>query len=193
MASSHTILVTVVPRGVALDAQTLPVSLFLTPRLRGADRLGAFPDWERWTERIRDDGLTFTVSCAGRALSFTADPAPLSPELWRGLFNADTYVRSHEFDDYSERAVLSFPVRETLSALKRIYQEAGFRLALPDSPLNRDDERGNRRILRQLVSGLEVHWNPDAGEAWRASVRRAEAARLGAAPASTRSRAARVE
>lgn len=182
MAASQTIIVTVVPRGVAVDADTLPVSLFLTPRLRGAERLGAFGDWQLWTQLVRDEGLTFTVSCAGRALAFTSDPAPLSPELWGGLFNADTFVRSHEFDDYSERAILSYPVRQTLSALKRIYQEAGVRLALPESPFGPDNERGNRRILRQLISGLEVHWNPDSGEAWRTAMRRAQTAGRWSAP-----------
>src|SRR3954471_18060382 len=152
MAPSQAILVTVVPRGVAVDRDMLPISLVVTPRLRGSDRLGAFPDWQLWTERVRDAGLTFTISCAGRALAFESDPGSLSPALWHGLFNADTFVRSHEFDDYSERSVLSYPVRQTLSTLKRIYQEAGFRLALPDSALNRDHERGNRRILRRLVS-----------------------------------------
>jgi hypothetical protein len=182
VAASQTIIVTVVPRGVAVDAETLPISLFLTPRLRGADRLGAFRDWQLWTQLVRDEGLTLTISCAGRALAFTSDPAPLAPELWAGLFNADTSVRSHEFDDYSERAVLSYPVRETLSALKRIYQEAGVRLALPDAPLGRDDERGNRRILRQLIAGLEVHWNPNSGEAWRTAMRRAQTAGRSSAP-----------
>jgi hypothetical protein len=176
VAPSQTILVTVVPRGVAVDTDTLPVSLFVTPRLRGADRLGAFPDWQTWTERVHDHGLRLTISCAGRSLAFAADPAPLSPELWAGLFNAGTFVRSHEFDDYSDRAVLSYPVRETLSTLKRIYQEAGFRLALPEPLLGRDDERGNRRILRQLLAGLEVHWNPESGEGWRVGMRRAQAA-----------------
>ena len=52
MAASQAILVTVVPRGVAVDTETLPISLFITPRLRGADRLGAFPDWQLWTERV---------------------------------------------------------------------------------------------------------------------------------------------
>ena len=175
MAVTQTILVTVVPRGVAVDTDTLPISVFLTPRLRGADRLGAFPDWQFWSDRVHDDGLTFTISCTGRSLSLPADLSPLRPALWTGLFDAETLVRSHEFDDYSDRAVLSYSMRETLSTLKRIYQEAGLRLALPSSGGPRD-ERSNRRILRQLLAGLEVHWNPDAGEAWRERMRRAQAA-----------------
>jgi hypothetical protein len=173
--ATQTILVTLVPRGVAVDSDTLPISVFLTPRLRGAGRLGAFPDWQFWAERVHDDGLTFTVSCAGRSLSLPVDPSPLRPALWSGLFNADTLIRSHEFDDFSDRAVLSYSVRDTLSTLKRIYQEAGLRLALP-SPGGPHDERSNRRTLRQLLAGLEVHWNPDAGEAWRERMRRAQAA-----------------
>ena len=69
--------------------------------------------------------------------------------------------------------MLSYPVRETLSVLKSIYQEAGVRLALPDRPGD-EQERGNRRTLRELIEGLDVHWSPDAGERWRDTLRRAQ-------------------
>ncbi len=173
MAVEQTILMTVIPRGIAVDTDTLPVSVFLSPRLAGADRLGAFPDWLRWTRRVAEDGLTLTLRCAGSTLDAAVDPQPLAPAVWEGLFTEATLVRSHAFDDYSGRPVISYPVRRTLSALKSIYQEAGVRLALPDSG-GAEQERGNRRVLRELTDGLDVHWNADSGERWREQVRRAQ-------------------
>ena len=39
----------------------------------------------------------------------------------------DTFVRSRAFDDYSQHGIVSYSVRESLSALKAVYQEAGGR------------------------------------------------------------------
>src|SRR5215207_5694414 len=175
MAVEHTILLTAMPRGIAVDTDTLPVSVHVSPRLRGALHLGAFPDWQSWTRRIAEHGLTLTLECGGNALELAVDQERLEPALWERLFNEETLVRSHEFDDYSGQPILSFPVRQTMSVLKSIYQEAGVRLALPDRP-GEEKERGNRRTLRELTEGLDVHWDPDAGERWRAQVRRAQRA-----------------
>ena len=49
-------------------------------------------------------------------------------------------------------------------------------LALPDRP-GAEQERGNRRMLQQLIEGLEVHWSPEQGERWRACDGAAPAAR----------------
>jgi hypothetical protein len=173
--TDQTLLLTVVPRGVAVDTETLPVSVFVTPRLRGADHLGAFSDWQFWTRHVQEDGLTLVLSSSGQSIDVAVDQAALRADFWEALFKEDTLVRSHEFDDYSGYAVFSYPVRQTLSALKSIYQEAGVSLALPDHGPEAD-ERGNRGVLRELLAGLDVHWNPDAGESWRAALRRAQRA-----------------
>jgi hypothetical protein len=168
VAAEQTILLTVIPRGITFDAATLPVSVFVAPRLRGADKLGAFPDWLQWTQRLAQDGLTLRLRCGTRLLDVRVDQE-LHPELWEALFDERTLVHSHVFDDYSDRAVVSFPVRETLSALKSMYQEAAIELAQPDRPEER--ERTNRRILRGLLDGLAVHWNDDLGERLRQRLR----------------------
>jgi hypothetical protein len=173
VAAEQTILTTVIPRGITVDTDTLPVSVFVTPRLRGALHLGAFPDWQFWTRRLADDGLTLRLRCGSSTVDIAVDQAPLEPAFWEALFDEQTLVRSHEFDDYTGRAILSFSVRRTLSVLKSIYQEAAVTLALPDRP-GEEQERGNRRTLRDLLDGLDVHWNPDIGERWRAQLRAAQ-------------------
>jgi hypothetical protein len=170
VAPEQTILMTVIPRGITVDEDTLPVSVFVTPRLRGALHLGAFRDWQLWTRRLADDGLTLTMRCGSSTVDIAVDQASLEPAFWEGLFNERTLVRSHEFDDYTGRAIFSFSVRRTLSVLKAIYQEAAVALALPDRP-GEEHERGNRRTLRDLLDGLDVHWNPDLGERWRTQLR----------------------
>ena len=134
MATHQTILFTVMPRGVSLNSATKPVSVFVSPRLDGADNLGAFPDWLNWTQRLADDGLDLELQCGANTQLVAINTAGLRPDLWEELFNSQTYVRSHKsFDDYSKRGLISFSVRESLSALKSVYQQASVALALPDA------------------------------------------------------------
>src|SRR5437879_5298125 len=122
MELSQTILFTVIPRGVSLNPETLPVSVFISPRLRGTDQLGAFPDWLAWAARRQDMGLRLVLECGGLTREAEMPREQLRPELWRALFNEETFVRSHAFDDYSDRFIASYPLRAALSALKGVYQ-----------------------------------------------------------------------
>src|ERR1700716_2689166 len=124
MPLSQTVLFTVMPRGIAVNADRLPVSVFVSPRLEGADSLGAFGDWPTWTRGLKDSGLTLEFSIGQSTFSAAIDPDPLRPELWEQLFNEKTLVRSHTFDDYMDRSIISYPVRQVLSGLKAIYQAA---------------------------------------------------------------------
>lgn len=171
MAIEQTILFTIIPRGIHANGATMPVSVFVSPRLNGADHLAAFGDWVDWTRKLRDNGLSLSIQCgANPPRDFPIDQAPLRPELWEQLFNAQTFVRSHDtFDNYAERAVISFSVRRTFSVLKTIYQQAGVALALPDQPGR--DRSSNRRLLRQLVNGLQVHWDGKLANRLRETVR----------------------
>ena len=174
MAAQQTVLFTIIPRGISLDSPTMPVSVFVSPRLIGETTLGEFPDWLRWTRRLKRNGLVLVVRCAGQSFDASINTDVLQPDLWKQLFNRDTLVRSHKFNDYSDRGIISYSVRQALSALKTIYQEAGLRLALPEGG-SRGQEGGNRALLRDLVDGLDVHWNGDRAKQWRDAVRRMNA------------------
>jgi len=102
---NQSVLSTVIPRGITLKGETLPVSVFVSPRLFGATKLAAFPDWLNWTAWLKEKGLRLTFLCEGNTLTLEIDRSPLKPELWSVLFNEETLVRSHTFDDYSDRAV----------------------------------------------------------------------------------------
>ena len=50
--AQQTILFTVMPRGVSINATKLPISVLVSPRLVGASNLGKFPDWLSWTQQL---------------------------------------------------------------------------------------------------------------------------------------------
>lgn len=174
--ANQTTLFTVLPRGMTINPATLPVSIFVSPRLQGADRLEQFPDWLDWTGQLQERGLNLTLRCGAQTLTVEVERAPLRPELWRAMFNDQTFVRSHAFKDYTDRAIFSYPARVALSVIKANYQEASIALALPERdprPDDDDDQRHStgRLILKGLLSGLAVNWNDREGERLRAIYR----------------------
>ena len=171
MAPTHTVLFTVIPRGIILNGGTLPVSVLVSPRLTGADRLDAFPDWLNWTTTLKD-GLTLTFRSGAQTAKAKIDTKHLQPDLWRSLFASDTIVRSRVFDDYSNHSIISYSVRESLSTLKAVYKEAAVSLALPEDPLSpQSEKRGNRQLLGAILDGLDVHWNAKEAKRRREFVR----------------------
>jgi len=62
--------------------------------------------------------------------------------LWAELFNESTFVRYYEYSDYSKRGIISYSVRDTLSAIKTVYQEAAVELAIPGDVAETQEERG---------------------------------------------------
>lgn len=169
MAVEQTVLFTIIPRGVTVTGDNLPVSVLVAPRLRGAARLGLFPDWLKWTRQLKERAPKLAVQCQDQSFNAAIDTGVLEPELWEQLFNDSTFVRSHAYDDYTGHGIISYSVRETLSALKSIYQEAGIALALPGGPGDAHNREGsvNRRVLQNLVDGLDVHWDGRLAPRWR--------------------------
>ncbi|WP_158660590.1 peptidoglycan-binding domain-containing protein [Paraburkholderia hospita] len=170
--ASQRILLTTMPRGASVDPDVLPLSVLVSPRLTDADRLDSFGDWLSWTEHIANDGLSLTLGCGGRTANLSADTAVLRPDLWAALFNADTLVRPHVFDDYTGRTVFSYPVRLALSSLKNIYQRASLDLALPEREGSQQEHRQSHQgTLRSLLDGLQVGWNERSAPARRQAQR----------------------
>ncbi len=172
--ANQTVLFTVMPRGMRLNPETLPVSVYVSPRLYDADQLNSFPDWLNWTANLANNGLALTFRRGNRKLTLEINRAPLRPDLWSAMFNEKTFVRSHAFQDYTEQAIFSYPARLALSLLKSSYQQAGIVLGLPDrSPIHPKEQRysRHRQFLKDLLSGLEVNWAEESGERLRKQVR----------------------
>lgn len=134
------------------------MSVIVSPRLRGESKLGAYPDWVQWTQLLRERGLT-VIRCGAEQREFAIDREVLQPQLWAQLFNESTFVRSYEYKDYSQRGLLTYSVRrDTLSAIKTVYQEAAVELALPVDA-TQEQHGSNRAELAEMLSGLEVNWD----------------------------------
>lgn len=174
---SQTILFTVIPHGITINSDTLPVSVYVSPRLYGATNLSSFPDWLKWTRILKESGMSLTFKCSNQELTQSISTEPLRPELWEAMFKEGTLVKSHTFADYSDRTIFSYPVRLALSVLKSIYQQSGVNLGLPDRnpPDEGETERGSRllSLLKGLINGLQVNWDENSGEKLRARLRAA--------------------
>lgn len=170
MNPDATVLFTIIPRAVTLGSGPLPVSVIVSPRLRGATQLSAFPDWLKWTALLKGGGLTLTITCGGASHEAAIDTDVLQPQLWAQLFDEETLVESYEYKDYTGCGIISYPVRDALSAIKTVYQEAAVELALP-APDHGERQSGNRGLLTAMLNGLDTHWNGEQASEWRSVVR----------------------
>jgi len=174
MATEQSLMFTVVPRDGIVDGDAVVLSVVVSPRLRGGDRLGEFADWLDWTGRLAENGLTLTLQAGNHQSEHRIDTAALRPALWQKLFNETTPVRSHRYDDHAQRAnqgVMSFSVRDSLSLIKQAYCRASIDLALPDNGDRRRNDLGPRGVLRGLLDGFAVHWDSDLASGRRRKYR----------------------
>ncbi|MGZ8802416.1 MAG: hypothetical protein ACXWZL_07365, partial [Mycobacterium sp.] len=184
MATSQRIIVTPVPAGLQLNPQAIRVSVVISPRLSGEERLGPYAEWLRWTARRQTRGLTLTFECAGHTLVVIPDTSQLRPTRWDALFDEDTYVRPYQFDDYSQGFVPSYSTRSALGLLKATYQEAGIQFALP--PVDGDARERTalqRSRFRDLIQSYGVPWDAKSGARLREQLMALQRQRRGAAGA----------
>lgn len=161
MAQTETIVWVALPNGASLDTDgrtTARLSVFVSPRLRGAARLGDFPDFLEWPRRLLDDELSFSVAVDGGPVlpARLAGPPP-DLALWQALFSAETPVASHKFDDYADRPIISYPVQEVLGFIKQVYRElaASSPDDLPRIRPSREDEH-QVSLMRSLERLIEL-------------------------------------
>lgn len=160
------LLFTVVPLDGVYKQGIVKLSIVVSPRLRGGNKLGDFPQsMLHWTRLVQSQGLTLELKAGSKQTRVEINRALLQPELWEALFTKKTPVKSYEFDHaLVERAnlgVASFPMRESLSLIKSIYREASVTLALPDDRSPQKREMGNRDVLERLIKDLAVYWGGD--------------------------------
>ncbi|HEY2439406.1 MAG TPA: hypothetical protein VGI07_04195 [Solirubrobacteraceae bacterium] len=100
----------------------LALSVLLTPRLAGASRLAAFPDFLNWPQRLLDHGLRLTLEGGGTAATVSVPVSGLRPDIWARVFTAQTYVDAHTVTDLTQNLFVSYPARDALAYLKFAYQ-----------------------------------------------------------------------
>jgi hypothetical protein len=122
----------------------LQASIYLTPRLSGAQRLSDFPDWLGWTGLVRQHGMSFALSCGGATVTVAADTTPLRPDAWNAIFGHDSLVSDYSMPDFSQRLLVSYPSREAAEFIRYAYLSA----ATATNPA------ANGRQLQDLLSDL---------------------------------------
>ena len=124
MAQKQTIIWTALPNGIA--GGQLNLSVFVSPRLytdEGLPRpaLSQFGDFKNWPDKIKD--MKFMVQFEGSAPIAATRVAPAAePDMWGALFKDSTYVEPYQFDDFSNRPVISHPVLNLDAFVKSQYQ-----------------------------------------------------------------------
>jgi hypothetical protein len=126
---------TALPHGS--DGIALRLSAFVSLRLTTADGNDAplsdpdFADVASWPDRVAQ--MTFEVQVGSATSPATVVSAAPSGPLWRALFPpADTAVRSHQPQDYSNNPRSSFSVLAAHKLLKSLHTATG--LASPGTP-----------------------------------------------------------
>jgi hypothetical protein len=132
------------PNGTG-SANTLKLSVLLTPRLGGATTLGAFPDVLDWPQLVATHGISFELACGGSVHAVAAPVAQLRPDVWTRIFTPTTFVEKPAFPDFADRLFVSYPVRSALSYVKYAYQ------AVAAGALGPAGERGLESVLGDLV------------------------------------------
>lgn len=127
MALSQSIVWTTLPYGrVRLPGgeAALRVSVFVSPRLTpGAQEvLKPFTQFLAWPEvaAALKFKLVFDGGPSGGLTPLPGDD-PLDPELWRRLFDAETFVRGHTFTDLKDEPIRSFPAADVHHYVQEIY------------------------------------------------------------------------
>lgn len=161
MTTTQTILWIALPNGYTSDGaeRRLRLSVFAAPRLRSdaGDKLALYPDFLEWADRHSPEEATFAVEVqGGPVVPATVVSERPDPLLWSSLFRDDIPVRPFQFDDYADRPIISYPVRDVLDFVKRVYREtaAASPTDLPRITPNPDDDHDRAPSLRQLYGEL---------------------------------------
>ncbi|PEC22862.1 hypothetical protein [Bacillus cereus] len=196
MDTTQSLLWIALPNGMTMDGNNryLRLSVYVNPRLRSEQNttLASFPDFSNWAYSMQPERATFSIEVDDGTQkkvvpAYRVTPPPIQ-QLWCSLFESNIPVHPHEFDDYSNRPIVSYPVKNVLEYLKNFYQklvkEARYDLPciIPpkkystgeDSPVvppvrsNEEDRQEECVSIYQLINELvELHKRFDAHEVKR--------------------------
>jgi hypothetical protein len=127
MALSQSIVWTTLPCGritLPNGGKALRVSVYVSPRLTPTAQevlkpFEMFRDWPKVAAALRLK-LVFDGGGGGELVPVFGEDPPDS-DLWKRLFDADTFVRGHQFTDLKNEVIRSFPVADVLSFVQQTY------------------------------------------------------------------------
>ncbi|MEH7278436.1 hypothetical protein ABWK26_23705 [Bacillus toyonensis] len=131
MDTTQSLLWIALPNGMMMDENNryLRLSVYVNPRLRSeqSTTLASFPDLLNWACSMQPDRAKFSIEVDDGTQkkvvpAYRVTPPPIQ-SLWCSLFESTIPVHPHEFDDYSNRPIVSYPVKNVLEYLKNFYQK----------------------------------------------------------------------
>lgn len=131
MASpTQRIIWTALPDGIDRQAKVLRVNLLVTPRLSlpagtsPAD-LSRFPAWQAWPKIAAEARYSLSIGGFADELrpSWSEEIAGAAAARWQALFPLHTPVRTREFEDFSDRLVLSYPMGDLARSIDKLYRD----------------------------------------------------------------------
>ena len=117
---SQSLVAVVLPAGTG-PGGSLRASIYLSPRLSGAERLSDFTDWLHWTSLVRQHGMNFVLSSGGQTATVAADTTPLRPDVWDAIFGHDSLVSDYSAPDFGQRLIVSYPSRQAADFIRYAY------------------------------------------------------------------------
>jgi len=161
MPTNQTLLWVALPNGVAGEGpnRVLRLSVFVAARLRSDEgqTLALFPDFLDWPAAMQPGQVAFTLETDnGVQVDATVVSPPPDSALWQALFGPDTPVRPFVFDDFADRPIVTFPVRQVLSYIKDRYQALAAQSPeeLPSIQRTEDDPPEAEGFLGELFGEL---------------------------------------
>ena len=106
---------------------------------------------------MQPDQASFTLEADnGAVVAATIVSPPPNLALWQALFDAQTPVKPFRFDDYADRPIVSFPVRQMLSYIKDRYRDIATQSPedLPSLVRSDDDARLKKGFLSEVFRDL---------------------------------------
>ena len=132
--NTQTVIWTTLPNGLKKADQpssttkpTLKLSVIISPRLtsdKGTDTLApSFGDWLDWPSKI--GAASFKVQFRDNPTLYSARVVGDAAEsgLWQALFKETTFLKSRVFEDFSNRPIRSYSVRDALTSLRTLYSQ----------------------------------------------------------------------
>ena len=167
MALSQSIIWTTLPRGrVTLPngRSALRVSVAVSPRLTPtADEvLKPFETFLHWPDYVA--AMRFKLvfgNGAGGELTPVPGEDPLDPDLWKRLFDAETFVRAHTFTDLKNTPIRAYPATDVYAYLNELYSDAAVNHGAELPPRGRQATGPIRRLQDDLGPLADPHVRKD--------------------------------
>ncbi|MEM1162019.1 MAG: hypothetical protein AAGJ28_13880, partial [Pseudomonadota bacterium] len=114
---SQQVIWTALPNGYS--EKGLAVSVAISPRLSvdgsAVAQLGRFPAWSDWPRVISKARFNVMFNRERRVARLISRP---DSRIWREIFDKETTVEDHRFEDLSQRVLIAYPFRELAKLLR---------------------------------------------------------------------------